>query len=669
MRWGWCLVVWVVGAMVAATPVAADSEPGAGEAGQGHSEQGLRGLVSCNSTRIWITTADHGRVANSSLALDGSGNPVISYFDVMNGDLKVAACDDPACAGGDETITTVDAAGDVGGSSSLALDAFGFPVIAYYDYTNGDLKVLACNDRACTGDDETITTVDAAGDVGGSASLALDDSGFPVISYYDATNDDLKVAACNDRACAGGDETITTVDAAGDVGGSSSLALDDSGFPIIAYHDATNDDLKVVACNDRGCTGGDETTTTVDTGRILGSPSLALDDSGFPIIAYYDATNDDLKVVACNDRGCSGGDETITAVDVAGYLGDPSLALGGSGNPVIAYQNESTENLMVVACNDRACAGGDETIIVIDEVGDMPDPPSLALDGSGSSVIAYHPSGTEDSPWVRDLKVARVECADASCGGESVTIVGTDADDRIVGTAGADVIVALGGNDTIIGLGGDDIICADSGDDRVIAGDGADMVYGGAGADRIRGGDGNDGLYGAEGADLIWGMGGDDYLAGDGEADWLQGGLGSDQVWGGSGDDLVAGGGGEDVLHGCEGNDTLMGRGAADRLYGGLGADFLVGHRGRDFLDGGAGSDDLRGGPANDVLLGDVGDDFLAGNDHDDELYGGWHNDVLLGQAGDDRLDGGPSRDELRGGPGFDRCGDGPTLIGCELPL
>ena len=45
------------------------------------------------------------------------------------------------------------------------------------------------------------TTVDSPGFVGLSSSLALNSDGFPVISYYDKTNEDLKVAVCHNATC------------------------------------------------------------------------------------------------------------------------------------------------------------------------------------------------------------------------------------------------------------------------------------------------------------------------------------------------------------------------------------------------------------------------------------------------------------------------------------
>ena len=97
-------------------------------------------------------------------------------------------------------LTLLDSAGDVGQYTSIAIGADGLPVISYYDGANTDLKVAHCGSAACAGGN-TLTTVDSAGVVGSSTSIAIGADGFPVISYYDNTNGDLKAAHCHTFSC------------------------------------------------------------------------------------------------------------------------------------------------------------------------------------------------------------------------------------------------------------------------------------------------------------------------------------------------------------------------------------------------------------------------------------------------------------------------------------
>ena len=207
-----------------------------------------------------IVTVDGASQVDSStsVVMDAAGNPVISYYDATGRDLKLAHCNDAACAGGDESIVTADATNDVGRYSSLVLDAAGNPVVSYYDRSNGDLKLVHCNDANCSGNDESAVAVDSSAHVGEFSSLVLDAAGRPVISYHDATSVDLKVAHCNDANCAGGDESIVTVDSASAMGAYGSLKLDAAGRPVVSYQDVTNGDLRIAHCNDANCAGGGE---------------------------------------------------------------------------------------------------------------------------------------------------------------------------------------------------------------------------------------------------------------------------------------------------------------------------------------------------------------------------------------------------------------------------
>ena len=85
--------------------------------------------------------------SDSSLALDAEGNPVIAYGGETNGDLKLLRCDDPDCSPGGDITTTLDPLANGGGNSALTLDASGFPAISYD--TSPDLKLVRCGAANC----------------------------------------------------------------------------------------------------------------------------------------------------------------------------------------------------------------------------------------------------------------------------------------------------------------------------------------------------------------------------------------------------------------------------------------------------------------------------------------------------------------------------------------
>ncbi|HEY1237112.1 MAG TPA: hypothetical protein VGE91_02170 [Solirubrobacterales bacterium] len=141
--------------------------------------------------------------------------------------------------------------------------------------------------------------------------------------------------------------------------------------------------------------------------------------------------------------------------------------------------------------------------------------------------------------------------------GHTVTILGTNAPERIVGTPGRDVINGKGGNDVILGLGGNDLICGGAGNDVIIGGRGNDRVKGSTGNDKIRGNRGNDWLRGAPGNDRISGRQGNDKLMGN---------RGNDRLWGRQGNDFLLGGPGFDWGNGGPGFNRALGLNRAFRI-------------------------------------------------------------------------------------------------------
>ncbi|MDY7080602.1 MAG: hypothetical protein SXV54_27285 [Chloroflexota bacterium] len=215
---------------------------------------------------IWhIETVDSKGGYYTSLALDSAGQPHISYqgnfgdLPDVNWDLKYAWHD-----GAGWRVETVDDEGDVGFNTSLALDGAGWPHISYYDYALNNVKYAWY--------DGTSWHIEVVDSVGGSFnSLALDGSGRPHISYY---SDAALKYAWHD----GVSWHIEAVDSV--VGFThTSLALDGLDRPHISY--GYNSDLKYAWYD-----GANWHIETVDSPHLGACNSLALDESGWPHISY-----------------------------------------------------------------------------------------------------------------------------------------------------------------------------------------------------------------------------------------------------------------------------------------------------------------------------------------------------------------------------------------------
>jgi hypothetical protein len=144
----------------------------------------------------------------------------------------------------------VDSSGYVGNATSITTGVDGLGLISYSDITNTDLKVAHCSNASCTA--ATITTLDSAGNLPGvCTSITIGFDGLGVISYYDVTNADLKVAHCSNILCTAA--SLATVDNAGDVGSASTITIGTDGLPLVSYYDTTNGDLKVAHCSNAFC--------------------------------------------------------------------------------------------------------------------------------------------------------------------------------------------------------------------------------------------------------------------------------------------------------------------------------------------------------------------------------------------------------------------------------
>lgn len=178
----------------------------------------------------------------SIVNIDPVGGCYISYHDVTNNMLKCATN-----IKSDKGHWTSENVAPNGDDHTITADRNGKLHIAYYDYVEGNLKYATNKSYSWVTSlvDNTRKGMDSRPVCGRYNSIAVDDSGYVHISYYDDSTDyvdkDLKYATNKS-----GSWVVTTVDSEGIVGMYTSLAVSHTGKEVyISYYDHTNKALKL----------------------------------------------------------------------------------------------------------------------------------------------------------------------------------------------------------------------------------------------------------------------------------------------------------------------------------------------------------------------------------------------------------------------------------------
>jgi len=214
----------------------------------------------------------------------------------------LAHCSDVDCANAASkvTVNTGDGGDDVGQFSSVGMNDF--PIIAFYNATQGQVEVADCGDAACNA--ANTTTVDTG--VSGYLSMALDNEQSPVLAYL-ASSGNLRVAHCDSG-------TECTAPTLGDpqtglLGDpvDTSVAVDQAtDWPVVSYIDDSGPDLfmRVIHCSDAACVDSDQSTPDPVLGGMPANTSIVLDGNGIPTISRFDGNISQLTVTHCVDPLC-----------------------------------------------------------------------------------------------------------------------------------------------------------------------------------------------------------------------------------------------------------------------------------------------------------------------------------------------------------------------------
>ena len=346
-----------IGLVLSATLVALGMTPGLTQGSQYNEDWAV---ISANTTSPasapwFIDTVDSPNDVGQhvSVAIDpDNGTSYISYYDATYDNLRMAKY---VGSGGDcgpnndWSCETVDSAGDVGKYSSIAVDPTdNYPIIAYYDATNGALKLAIGYVFGWY-----IKTIDdpLLGSAGSYASLKLNSTGKTHIAYYFSNfmgADSLwyvKYVGGGAGNCGGNDYQCDPIDSGDQVGKYASLAMDGSDRPRIAYYDGGNDAL--MYAYEYGGSWTIREILPIHSGQYA-SLYVDVDNGDLPHIAHYDSSNGELGyavyVGSGGNCGLSGTKFEWQCDEIAsvGTGTDPkgvSLAVDGAGYPIIAYQS------------------------------------------------------------------------------------------------------------------------------------------------------------------------------------------------------------------------------------------------------------------------------------------------------------------------------------------
>jgi hypothetical protein len=176
--------------------------------------------------------------------------------------------------------------------ASVAIDGSGNPVVAHYDGGLGNLRVAHWNGSGFVG--EVVDEGDAPEVAEGEDPIDADVGQFPsiqivngveYIAYYDKANGDLLLASGG-----AGAYSFETIASDGDVGAWPDLLVHDGDLHI-SFHDVGNQDLLYTV----GAPGSWDT-RVVDDGEYVGADSELIVTSSGVRIAYFDGHNNDMMV-------------------------------------------------------------------------------------------------------------------------------------------------------------------------------------------------------------------------------------------------------------------------------------------------------------------------------------------------------------------------------------
>jgi hypothetical protein len=333
--------------------------------------------------------ADRGRFVSAARRSALSNRPFAAFYNATSGDLEAADCFDGSC--NFATLRVLDTVNDVGIGTATAIDpATGFPHVAYYDATNGDLRLYRCTSATCDAGNSVV--VDGVGDRGRNPSIAFVNN-LLWIAYDDTTTGEVRLARGVAPFSGASFSTFSTA-----AGSDAAITIDGSNFVDLVFRGATGDTLERWRCNDGNCSSA--TQSTLDGAGRGFAPSATRLPNGNLLASHHQPSAGAMLATVCNDAACTA-PQRLTLEAGPGF-GPTSVAQAYSvGRPLIHYRDAARTEIRSTQCTTLAC-----TAFIRRVANGIP---AFAAD------VALRTDGRPVAIWTKLRRPRIGVCADALC--------------------------------------------------------------------------------------------------------------------------------------------------------------------------------------------------------------------------------------------------------------
>ena len=339
-----------------------------------------------------VITIDAGTVAaevgqHSAVVYRDDGTPFIAYSRQDDYALMGASCADPACTDITFSGRLFPADGGVV-SMDMALGADGNPIIVYDAEDADGVQVVACSDPSCA----FALSNDIATPGGGTdPSIAISTDGRPIVA---SGGGGIWVTVCEDDLCID-NETTEIIDSGNGFASDTDIMIGPKGQVYIVGD--SNGELILGVCDDTAPLCSNPSVNSAN-GAItdINAPVIATSPAGIPVIAYADDTNNQIEIASCTTIDCvatDAGSAVFPLVDPVNA--ELAMVIGPNGAPTVIAHD--VDVLVGGACLTIDCSVGTNDPVTLAS-GAPGDPVGLGIaigiGLDGVPLITYHDGDT-----------------------------------------------------------------------------------------------------------------------------------------------------------------------------------------------------------------------------------------------------------------------------------